>query len=87
MSMTDRRANKIVAGFVHDRIRERVDDPAVAELLCPKSHPFGTKRLCVDTDYYETYNRANVELIDLRATPIETITPAGLRTTSREFRV
>ena len=82
--MVDARANEVVAEFVRNNIRSRVNDPDVAELLCPKSHPFGTKRLCVDTDYYETYNRENVTLIDLKATPIEAITPAGIRTSAGE---
>ena len=78
--MTDRACNEIVAEFVRDKIRATVKDPKIAEMLCPKDHPFGAKRLCVDTDYYETYNRDNVTLVDLRATPIETMTPTGLRT-------
>ena len=82
---TDLAANEVVAEFVRNKIRERVKDPEVAELLCPKDHPFGTKRLCVDTQYYETYNRGNVRLIDLKSTPIETITPAGIRTTAEDF--
>jgi len=57
----------------------------VADLLCPKDHPFGSKRLCVDTDYYETFNLPHVELVDLHATPIERITDKGLRTTAREY--
>jgi cyclohexanone monooxygenase len=52
----------------------------VAERLCPKGHPLGAKRLCVDTGYYETYNRRNVSLIDLKSDPVETITATGLRT-------
>ena len=68
-----------------EKIRRSVRDPAVAELLCPKDHPFASKRLCVDTDYYATYNRPNVTLVDRRATPIEEITQAGIRTSAREF--
>ena len=59
----------------------------MAELLCPKDHPFGTKRLCVDTDYYATFNRDNVTLVDLRATPIEEITPRGIRTSDAEYEL
>ena len=55
-------------------------DPAVAELLAPKDHPIGTKRICVDTDYFETYNRPNVTLVDVRSTPISEITAQALRT-------
>ncbi len=83
---SDPAINKIVADFAHAKIKERVDDPKVAELLCPKNHPFGTKRLCVDIDYYETYNRPNVSLVDLRSAPIETITPDGLKTREKEYR-
>ena len=64
-------------------------DPETAERLCPTSYPIGAKRLCLDTDYYETYNRSNVSLVDLRETPIECVTPTGIRTTDaeREFDV
>ena len=74
------------------RVRPRQDprrscsDPEVAELLCPTDYPLGTKRLCVDTDYYETFNRDNVTLVDLRETPIEEITPTGSRTQRRRVR-
>ena len=56
-------------------------------MLCPDDYPIGTKRLCVDTDYYETFNRDNVTLVDLRATPIETITRAGIRTATARIDV
>ena len=72
-ALTDPEANEIAADFVRDKIRARVNDPEVAEVLCPRDHPFGTKRLCVDTDYYETFNRDNVTLVDLRRTPISRI--------------
>ncbi|MCZ6683373.1 MAG: hypothetical protein O7B26_09315, partial [Planctomycetota bacterium] len=78
--LTSEAANDLAAQFIHRKIHERVDDPAIAELLCPKDHPFGAKRLCADTDYYETYNRENVTLVDVSETPIEAITPEGLRT-------
>jgi cyclohexanone monooxygenase len=82
---SNREANETAAQFVRARIREIVHDPAVAELLCPRGYPIGTKRLCVDTDYYATYNRPNVTLVDLRATPIEAITPNGLRTSAASY--
>ena len=66
----DRQANDTAADFVRDKIRATVRDQATAELLAPKNHPIGTKRICVDTDYYSTYNRDNVTLVDVRATPI-----------------
>jgi cyclohexanone monooxygenase len=56
-----------------------VKDRATADALCPTSHPIGTKRICVDSNYYETYNRPNVKLVNLRANPIERITPNGIR--------
>jgi cyclohexanone monooxygenase len=65
---------------VRNKIRGIVKDPRTAELLAPKDHPIGTKRLCLDTNYYETYNRPNVTLVDVRSDPIAEITPTGLRT-------
>ena len=75
-------ANQYAGDFVRGKIRATVKDPAKAEILCPKPDlPFGTKRLCVDTHYYETFNRDNVDLVDVKAHPITEITPTGLRTT------
>jgi len=73
-------ANETAAEFVRAKIRSIVRDPAVAERLTPRDYPIGTKRICVDTGYFETFNRANVALVDLRRAPIEAVTPAGLRT-------
>jgi cyclohexanone monooxygenase len=83
--ITSERSNHIVAEFVHNKIRQIVDDPAIAETLCPKNHPIGTKRICVDTDYYATYNRANVTLVDVANAPIQTITELGLRTQDASY--
>ncbi len=85
--MIDEEANARVAGFVHDRIREIVDDPEVAEKLVPKTYPFGTKRVCLDTGYYATFNRPDVTLVDLRETPIEEIVPEGVRTTDATYEL
>ena len=85
--LVDPEANARVAEFVRGKIRATVSDPRAAELLCPTSHPLGTKRLCLDTDYYETFNRDNVTLVDLRATPVETLTEHGLRTRDAEYRL
>ncbi|WP_281282831.1 flavin-containing monooxygenase [Nonomuraea terrae] len=74
------RANELAAEFVRSKIREIVGDPGTAELLSPRDHPIGSKRICVDTGYYATYNRPNVTLVDVRADPIEEITPTGVRT-------
>lgn len=78
-------SNAAAAAFVHDKIRAAVNDPALAEKLLPTTFPFGTKRLCLDTGYYATFNRDNVDLVDLRETPIERITPAGIQTTAGEY--
>jgi cyclohexanone monooxygenase len=78
-------ANQLAADFVRGKIRETVHDPAVANILMPVDYPFGTKRLCVDIDYFETYNRDNVTLVDLRRDPIEEIVPHGIRTRAAEF--
>lgn len=80
--MTDRDANETAAEFVRAKIRETVTDPRTADALCPRDYPLGAKRLCIGTDYYETYNRDNVDLVDLRATPIREIVPGGIRTES-----
>ncbi len=80
-------SNHTAAEFVRDRIRAVVTDPAVGELLAPKTYPIGTKRICVDTDYFEAFNRPNVTLVDLHATPIEAITVDAIRTTAGEHKV
>lgn len=76
-------ANTIVSDFVRDKIRAIVRDPRVAERLCPHDHPMGTRRLCVDTGYYECFNRDNVTLVDARDEAIVGIEPDGIRTTRR----
>ncbi len=83
--LTNSEANATMAEFVRNKIRATVQNPVTAELLCPKTHPIGTKRLCVDTGYYETYNRPNVELVDISQTPIERLTTQGLVVNGREF--
>ncbi|MDG2004024.1 MAG: NAD(P)/FAD-dependent oxidoreductase [Novosphingobium sp.] len=75
---TNADSNQLVAEYVHGKIRDIVDDPETAEKLCPKTNPFGTKRLCLDSDYFATFNRPNVSLVDLRATPITRITADGV---------
>ncbi|MEQ8689995.1 MAG: hypothetical protein RIC89_04045 [Pseudomonadales bacterium] len=64
--------------FVAEKIRERVKDPAIADKLIPKDHGFGSRRLPLETRYFEAYHRDNVELVDLRETPIERITASGV---------
>ena len=77
--------NRLVADFVREKIRSIVKDPATADALCPTSHPIGTKRICVDTGYFEAYNRPNVKLVDLTKTPIERITATGVQLASGEL--
>ena len=85
--LTSKEANDTAARFVRDKIRLIVKDPAAAELLCPDDHPIGTKRLVLDTGYYETYNRDNVALVNARKAPIREITPHGLRTTEAAYEL
>jgi cyclohexanone monooxygenase len=85
--IVDLEANATAAQFVHEKIREIVKDPQTAEKLSPKTFPIGSKRLCVDTGYYATFNRDNVSLVDLGEEPIETITPTGVRTSARDYDV
>ena len=80
-------ANDTAAEFVRAKIRGIVRDPATAELLTPRDYPIGTKRICVDTGYFETFNRDNVTLVDLRKAPIEVVTPAGLRTREASYEL
>ncbi len=75
---TDPVANEYAAEFVRNKIRETVKDPEVAELLCPYDHPLGTKRICIDTNYYETYNRDNITLVSVRENPIKRLTTSGI---------
>jgi cation diffusion facilitator CzcD-associated flavoprotein CzcO len=79
-------ANNVAAEFIRNKIRSIVKDPRIAELLCPHTIA-GCKRLCVDTDYYTTYNRPNVTLVDVKAAPIEEITPRGVKTSGHEYEV
>jgi cyclohexanone monooxygenase len=78
-------ANDTAADFVRARIRETVKDPATAAALTAQQYPIGTKRMCVDIDYYATFNRDNVSLVDLRATPIERLTSTGLETSAGTY--
>jgi cyclohexanone monooxygenase len=80
--IVDEAANDTAAEFIRAKIREIVVDPDVARMLTPTDHPFGTKRPCLDTGYFETFNRDNVTLVDLRATPITEVVPTGIRTTA-----
>ena len=70
----DKAANDTAADFVREKIAEIVKDPETAKLLQPNNHPIGTKRICIDTDYFATFNRPNVTLVDIKSNPIEEIT-------------
>ncbi|MCR9278767.1 MAG: NAD(P)/FAD-dependent oxidoreductase [Pseudomonadaceae bacterium] len=86
-ALSDEQINARVARFVHNKIRQLVDDSKTADALCPTDHPIGTKRICVDTGYYETYNRTNVALVNLRETPIERITSTGVQLSDRHVEL
>jgi len=79
--------NDVAADFVRQKIREAVKDPKTAAALSPEGYPFGVKRLCVDTDYFDTYNRSNVDLVNLREEPIEKITANAVDTAARHFEL
>ncbi|SKA39971.1 Predicted flavoprotein CzcO associated with the cation diffusion facilitator CzcD [Enhydrobacter aerosaccus] len=83
--LTDRKANALLSDFVARKIRQRVKNQAVAEKLIPKNHGFGTRRVPLETKYYEVYNQPNVSLVDIKETPIERITPTGIKTTNAEY--
>ncbi len=83
--LIDRKANATISDFVARKIRQRVKDPKVAEKLIPRNHGFGTRRLPLETFYYEVYNQDNVELVDITETPIERITPKGIKTSTAEY--
>ncbi len=78
-------ANQVAANLMAGKIRSIVSDPATADKLTPKTYPIATKRLCVDTGYYATFNRSNVALVDLHETPIERVTPGGICTSAGEI--
>ncbi|MDA1311474.1 MAG: NAD(P)/FAD-dependent oxidoreductase, partial [Proteobacteria bacterium] len=83
--MTDEKANALATEFVAKKIRQRVKDPQIADLLTPKNHGFGTRRLPLESGYYEVYNQDNVLLVDINKTPIERITPEGIKTSDQEY--
>jgi cation diffusion facilitator CzcD-associated flavoprotein CzcO len=84
--LTNREANRLISEFVANKIRQRVKDPKIAEKLIPKDHGFGTRRVPMETNYYEVYNQPNVELVDIKETPITRVTESGLETTDRSFQ-
>ena len=83
--LVDREANQLISDFLARKIRQRVKDPAVAEKLIPKNHGFGTRRVPLESGYFEVYNQPNVTLVDINETPIERITPTGIKTSDAEY--
>jgi cyclohexanone monooxygenase len=83
----DKTANDTAANFVREKIAEIVKDPQTAKLLQPNNHPIGSKRICVDTEYYAAFNRPNVTLVDIRSDPIEEILPNAVRTREKDYEV
>ena len=83
----DQAANDTAANFVRDKIAEIVKNPETAKLLQPNNHPIGSKRICIDSDYFATFNRPNVTLVDIRSNPIEEITANAVRTGGRDYEV
>ena len=83
--LVDRKANALISDFVARKIRQRVKDPAVADKLIPKNHGFGTRRVPLESGYFEVYNQPNVKLVDINETPIERITPTGIKTSHAEY--
>jgi cyclohexanone monooxygenase len=85
--VVDQAANDTAADFVRAKIAEIVTDPHTAKLLQPKNHPIGSKRICIDTEYFATFNRPNVSLVDLTSNPIEEILPHAVRTAAKEYEL
>ncbi len=83
----DKAANDTAADFVREKIAEIVGDPETAKLLQPNNHPIGSKRICIDTDYFATFNRPNVTLVDIKSSPIEEITANAVRTGGGDYEV
>lgn len=79
--MTDLEANEEARKFYEEKVRAVIDDPALADLLIPDDHPIGTKRICTDSNYFQTFNRPNVSLVSVRTTPIESVDATGITTT------
>ena len=85
--MTSLESNDEARRFYEEKIRSVIDDPELADLLIPDDHPIGTKRICTDSNYFQTFNRANVRLVSVRDTPIETIDEMGIATTDAHFEI
>src|SRR5690606_17866655 len=85
--MINLEANEEARRFYEQKVRAVIDDPEVADLLIPDDHPIGTKRICTDTNYFQTFNRPNVSLVSVRKTPIESIDESGIATAAAHYDV
>jgi cation diffusion facilitator CzcD-associated flavoprotein CzcO len=85
--LTNPKANDLITDFIRRKIRARINDPKVADKLVPTNHGFGTRRVPMETNYYEVYNQDNVELADISETPITEITPKGIKTGDKEYEL
>ena len=85
--MANQESNDALCDFVRAKIRSIVDDPETAELLCPKDQPMGAKRVPLEFGYFETFNRDNVTLVDVKSAPIERLTAGGLRAGGAEYEL
>lgn len=83
--MVNEESNRTAVEFLHGKIDDIVQDPSTADLLKPTGYPMGSKRICVDTDYYATFNQPNVDLVDVKSSPIQELTPKGIRTAAQEY--
>ncbi len=83
--LLDEEANKTLADFARDKIRSAIKDPKLADILTPTEFPICTKRACLDTNYYETFNRPNVDVIDIKKNPIRSISATGIATQDQDF--
>ena len=83
--LTDPAANEEARKFYEEKVRAVIDDPAVAEMLIPNDHPIGAKRICTDSNYFQTFNQPNVSLVSVRATPIESVDATGIHTTEDHY--
>ncbi|OBB72554.1 NAD(P)/FAD-dependent oxidoreductase [Mycobacterium sp. 852014-52144_SCH5372336] len=85
--MIDMAANEEARKFYEEKIRAVIDDPEIAELLIPNDHPIGTKRICTDTNYFQTFNKPHVKLVSVRKTPIVSVDADGINTTDAHYDV
>jgi len=83
--LTNRTANALASEFIANKIRQRVHDPVIAEQLIPTNHGFGTRRVPLETGYYEGFNQPNVKLVDINEAPIERVTAAGIQTSGQQY--